>query len=179
MTIQGIQTWNFSNATSATTTITGVAYGLGGPGPNGLPNNPGVQQINFQYSGSGGAQTLTVGSMGAGGGIQSLLTGTAAMPAIVVRNNLGDSTVNVFVGANQWTGVANSTLVVATNSGDTAFDVGPDVATAGAGYVNWVVQDWTPPPPPILSPWVPKVTPMGWPVHSRSQAPMAVLNWQM
>ena len=146
LTIQGIQTWDFSNAMSGTTTLTGVAFGLGGPGPVGGATNPGVQTINYQYSGNGAANTLTVGAAGAGGGIQSLLTGTAAAPAInVLFNSSGGTTntVNVFVGANQWTGVANSTLVVATNSGSTGFDIGPDVATAGAGYVNWVVQDQT------------------------------------
>ena len=138
LTIQGIQTWDFTNVVASTQTITGAPFALGGPGPIGGAVNPGVQQINFQNSVPG--TTWNIGSAVAGGGIQSLLAGTAAVPAVNVLNNGVGTIVNLFVGANQWT-AAPSTLVVATNSGSTNFDIGPDVATAGAGYVNWVVQD--------------------------------------
>ena len=137
LTVEGVQTFSYTQATGGSTV---QLLGVGGPngffGPNTVGGANGLQTINVQ---NGVAGTLQIGATSAG--IKSLLTGTAAAPAINVENNASGTSVLVFESAALFTGTP--TLFVATNNaatlGDgTTFNVGSD---GSGGYTHWVVQD--------------------------------------
>jgi hypothetical protein len=137
LTVEGVQTFSYTQATVGSTV---QLLGAGGPnaffGPNTVGGANGLQTINVQ---NGVAGTLQIGATSAG--IKSLLTGTAAAPAINVENNASGTSVLVFESAALFTGTP--TLFVATNNaatlgGGIIFNVGSD---GSGGYTHWVVQD--------------------------------------
>ena len=137
LTVEGVQTFSYTQATGGSTV---QLLGAGGPtaffGPATPGGTNGLQTINVQ---NGVAGTLQIGTTGAG--IKSLLTGTAAAPAINVENNASGNSVVVFESAALFTGTP--TLFIATNNaaslgGGATFNVGSD---GSGGYTHWVVQD--------------------------------------
>jgi hypothetical protein len=137
LTVEGVQTFSYTQATGGSTV---QLLGVGGPngffGPNTVGGANGLQTINVQ---NGVAGTLQIGATSAG--IKSLLTGTAAAPAINVENNASGTAVLVFESAALFTGTP--TLFIATNNaatlgGGAIFNVGSD---GSGGYTHWVVQD--------------------------------------
>jgi hypothetical protein len=138
LTVEGVQTFSFTQTVGGTVTLLGVGGPNGFFGPSTVGGANGLQTINVQ---NGVAGTLQIGTTG-GGGIKSLLTGTAAAPAINVEDNASGTSVVVFESASLFAGTP--TLFVATNNaatpgGGTLFNVGGDNGTAG--YTHWVVQD--------------------------------------
>jgi hypothetical protein len=152
-TIEGIQTWNFSNYHDDSLVDIYGGVKVGAPGPSGAAHSPGVQTITFQDS---------FGSMIVGGGAVGI---ESLVQTLNVANNDGDLSplgtvpfLAVKENSSVFKGVTNPTLNVninsLTNGVGTPFDVGargfagaygivagPNTGTTGYQTWNLQVQD--------------------------------------
>src|SRR5215469_6587624 len=111
LTLQGIQTWNFSNFEDDSLVDIFGGVKVGGPGPSGATHSPGVQTITYQDS---------FGSMIVGGGAVGI---ESLVQTLNVANNDGDSSplgtvpfLAVKENSSVFKGVTNPTLNVNINS---------------------------------------------------------------
>jgi hypothetical protein len=152
-TIEGIQTWDFSNYQDDSLVDIYGGVKVGAPGPSGAAHSPGVQTITFQDS---------FGSMIVGGGAVGI---ESLVQTLNVANNDGDLSplgtvpfLAVKENSSVFKGVSNPTLNVninsLTNGVGTPFDVGargfagaygiiagPNTGTTGYQTWNLQVQD--------------------------------------